>query len=137
MGWSLGGVKYRVAYAANNHPKYCRKMSQKENSLKWREHNLFTKKVPRDAEAANIQVRELIQRKKDLVSLVKGCHNGAALSPHGRLHPFEFSGALGRLLRDHETHEVSGLVAGAPWDWSLFAFTRSSPGSSHDRSLLL
>ena len=32
-------------------------MSQKENSLKWREHNLFTKKVPRDAEAANIQVR--------------------------------------------------------------------------------
>lgn len=74
---------------------------------------------------------------KDLVSLVKGRHNGAALSPHGRLHPFEFSGALGRLLRDHEAHEVPGLVAGAPWDWSLFAFTRSSPGSSHDRSLLL
>ena len=37
-----------------------RKISQRDSSLRWREHNLFTKKVPKDSEAANIQVSCLL-----------------------------------------------------------------------------
>ena len=76
-----------------DHPKYCRKMSQKENSLKWREHNLFTKKVPRDAEAANIQVRGSIRERSCLHFLFAGCNNPIDLSTTGCIHPAELSSA--------------------------------------------
>ena len=33
-----------------------RKISYKDETYKFREHNLFSKKVPKDAEAVNIQV---------------------------------------------------------------------------------
>ena len=36
-----------------------RKLSQKDESLKFREYNLFSKKVPQEAEAANIQVKTI------------------------------------------------------------------------------
>ena len=74
-----------------NHMKYCRKMSQKENSLKWREHNLFTKKVPRDAEAANIQVRGSIQNGICLHFHLAGCYNPVDLNTTGGIHPAELS----------------------------------------------
>ena len=37
-----------------------RKISYKDETLKFREYNLFSKKVPKDAEAANIQVGVVI-----------------------------------------------------------------------------
>jgi len=45
--------KVRHHSVANQSP---RKISYKDETLKFREHNLFSKKVPKDAEAANIQV---------------------------------------------------------------------------------
>jgi hypothetical protein len=39
---------------ANQSPN--QKISYKDETLKFREYNLFSKKVPKDAEAANIQV---------------------------------------------------------------------------------
>jgi hypothetical protein len=40
-------------------PSLCRKISSKEETLKLREFNQFQKKVPKNAEAANIQVCSL------------------------------------------------------------------------------
>eukprot|EP00092_Neocalanus_flemingeri_P037562 GFUD01040897.1.p1 GENE.GFUD01040897.1~~GFUD01040897.1.p1 ORF type:complete len:877 (+),score=230.71 GFUD01040897.1:117-2747(+) len=47
-------TKVRHHSTANQSPS--RKISYKDETLKFREYNLFSKKVPKDAEAANIQV---------------------------------------------------------------------------------
>ena len=47
-------AKVRHHSVANQSPS--RKISYKDETLKFREYNLFSKKVPKDAEAANIQV---------------------------------------------------------------------------------
>ena len=46
--------KVRHHSVVNQSPN--RKISYKDETLKFREYNLFNKKVPKDAEAANIQV---------------------------------------------------------------------------------
>ena len=46
-----GNLKYYQSY------ELYRKVSYKDETLKYREYNLFHKKVPKGAEAANIQVR--------------------------------------------------------------------------------
>ena len=89
-------------------------MSQKENSLKWREHNLFTKKVPRDAEAANIQVRGSIRERSCPHHLFAGCYNPIDLSTTGCIHKTELSCAPRGFLRDQKAHSVSSLVVGSP-----------------------
>ena len=81
-----------------DHLNNCRKMSQKENSLKWREHNLFTKKVPRDAEAANIQVRGSIKDGICQHFHLAGCYNPIDLYTTGGIHPAKLSCAPGGLL---------------------------------------
>jgi len=48
-----------------------RKMSQRDESLKFREYNLFSKKVPKDAEAANIQVATCHFLSETLVAFVR------------------------------------------------------------------
>jgi len=49
-------AKVRHHSVVNQSPTHNRKISYKDETLKFREYNLFSKKVPKDAEAANIQV---------------------------------------------------------------------------------
>ena len=115
--------------------KHCRKVSQKENTLKWREHNLFTKKVPRDAEAANIQVRKPIRACFHLPC--PGGNNPTALGTPGCIHPTELSCAPGGFLRDQQANKVPCLAAGSPWNGHFVGGTWPNPWSTHDRSFFL
>ena len=87
-------------------PTRTRKMSYKDETLKYRDHNLFSRKVPKNAEAVNIEVIIVSSVLRTNHGKLAGCIMRFLGEASFCICPTEESDTAGGFLRDKQTHEV-------------------------------
>ena len=99
--------KYQRFLSTVQQPR-SRKISYKDETLKYREHNLFSRKVPKNAEAVNIQVSFCLKFliPDDPRLLLSGCNMRFLAKACFCLHQTEESDNAGGLLRNKQTNQV-------------------------------
>ena len=88
-------------------PTRTRKMSYKDETLKYRDHNLFSRKVPKNAEAVNIEVIIISSVLRTDNENLAGCIMRFLDEASFCVCPTEESDTAGGFLRDQQTHQVS------------------------------